>query len=177
MVFEGSFYSVPHLYANQPVWIRATDKVVQFFSDIKLIKTHGRAAKKGTWSTDNLDYPESARKFLEQDAKYCLDTAKEVGNATEKLITAILTPGSLIGRRKAQALLRLRDTYGNQRLDNACRRALDFGNTTYEGVKNILVKDLDKAGIPKLKTVTTVELTKGAYLRPASEFAVIKEAC
>jgi transposase len=177
VVFNGSFYSVPHHYVHQQVSVRATDKVVQFFSDMKLIKTHVRSLKKGAWITDEFDYPEGARKFLQQDEEYCLGAAKEIGTATVELISSILTPSSLTRRRKTQALLRLADTYGNQRLENACRRALDFGNTTYDSVKTILVKNLDKLSENSRSLVSKDQLSKGAYLRPASEFSVFQESC
>lgn len=177
VVFNGSFYSVPHHYVHQQVFVRATEKVVQFFSDMKLIKTHVRSLKKGAWITDELDYPEGARKFLQQDEQYCLSAAKEIGTATEELINSIITPSSLTHRRKAQALLRLADTYGNQRLENACQRALDFGNTTYNSVKTILVKNLDKLSENRRSLVSKEQLSKGAYLRPASEFSVAQEVC
>lgn len=177
VVFDGSFYSAPYDYVDQQVFVRATEKVVQLFSDMKLIKTHVRSLKKGAWITDEFDYPEGARKFLHQDEKYCLAAAKEIGTATEELIRSILTPSSLTRRRKAQALLRLADTYGNQRLENACQRALGFGNTTYDSVKTILVKNLDKLSDNPTSFVSKDKLIKGAYLRPANEFSVALEAC
>jgi hypothetical protein len=175
VVFDGAFYSVPYQYTNQQVWVRATEKVVQFFSNIILIKTHARALNKGEWVTNDFDYPEGARKFLQQDEQYCINSAKEIGDATFEFITEILTPSSLTRRRKAQALLRLADVYGNQRLENACKRALDFGNTTYDGVKNILIKNLDNIANAQPKFPSKTQLSKGAYLRPASEFSNAQE--
>lgn len=66
IVFDGSFYSVPQIYVNQTVMVRATEKIVQILFEDQLIKTHPKALRKGQWVTDELDYPEEARKFLKK---------------------------------------------------------------------------------------------------------------
>ncbi len=43
-----------------------------------------------------------------------------------------------------QNILRLQTKYGNERLENACMRALDYNACNYMTVKNILLKELDK---------------------------------
>lgn len=174
IVFDRSFYSVPFQYVEQTVWIRATQKVVQIFLDIKLIKTHVRANEKGQWITDQFDYPESARIFLEQDELYCLAKGREVGNATDEFITLILTPPSLTHRRKAQAVLRLAEKYGAERLEAACRRAIAFGNLEYKSLENILEKKLDKASLEPV-TLPMVKSDKGVFLREPREFSAQME--
>ena len=176
IVFGGSFYSIPHQYVNKKIWIRATEKVVQCFADTILIKTHVRASCKGSWVTDHFDYPESAREFLEKDEAFCLSEAKKIGPATLAFITSIITPSSLTRRRKAQAILRLGVIYGEQRLEDACLRAVNFGNTTYESIKNILEKNLDKQTVTLDKTAASKALT-GVFLRAACTFSASQEAC
>jgi hypothetical protein len=50
-------------------------------------------------------------------------------------------------------------------LENACQRALGFGNTTYDSVKTILVKNLDKLSESTTSLVSKEQLSKVAYLR------------
>jgi len=47
--------------------------------------------------------------------------------------------------RAVQKLLRLRATYGDERLEAACTRAEAYGVRTYREVKAILVNELDVA--------------------------------
>jgi hypothetical protein len=174
VVFAGSFYSLPYQYVGQTVDVRATSKVVQFFLEMKLLKTHVRTVDKGQWITDQLDYPESARAFLEQDEQYCLTKGQEVGNATSEFLTLILTPASLTRRRKAQAVLRLAEKYGPERLELACRRAITFGSLEYLSLKNILTKELDKVPL-EITSPDKLKIEQGAFLRDPQEFVAVKE--
>jgi transposase len=170
VVFAGSFYSLPYKYVNQTVWIRATTKLVQFFLELKLLKTHIRATTKGQWVTDQLDYPKGARVFLEQDEQYCLTKSQEVGDATNEFITLILTPSSLTRLRKAQAVLRLAEEYGPERLELACRRAMAFDNFEYLSLKNILEKKLDKSSLEVIEPQPKITIDRGVFLRNPKEF-------
>ena len=51
--------------------------------------------------------------------------------------------------RAAQGLIRLAKPYGPQRLEAACRRALDFDNPRYRTVKTILERGLDQQADPQ----------------------------
>jgi hypothetical protein len=44
----------------------------------------------------------------------------------------------------AGRLVRLKNRYGEQRLENACRRALTYGDPSHKTIKNILNKGLDQ---------------------------------
>jgi hypothetical protein len=48
------------------------------------------------------------------------------------------------GLRPARALMRPGERYGKDRLEAACRRRLRYGLGGYQGVKNILVGNLDR---------------------------------
>ena len=48
------------------------------------------------------------------------------------------------GMRPVRALIRLADKYTVQRLEAACRRAVQFATPSYRSVKNILVHELDR---------------------------------
>ena len=181
IVFIGSFYSLPYQYVDQSVWARGTVRIVQMFLNEKLIKSHRRSTIKGEWVTDELDYPEYARAFLEQDAPSCLAQAKIIGNAVDQFLTGILTPPSLTRRRKAQAVLRLAEEYGKERLETACKRALLFDNFEYRSLKKILEEGLDKLPLPEEAhapliaantNVHTIVATQhaGIFLRNPQEF-------
>lgn len=170
IVFMYSFYSVPHQYVNQTVWVRGTLHIIQIFVNEKLIKTHPRATEKGQWVTDQLDYPEHARIFLEQDAPYCLAKAKEMGTSVDQFLTCILTPPSLTRRRKAQAVLRLAEIYGKERLEAACKRALQFDNLKLRSLKKILEDELDKLALPEEGSPLPIHNTTGMFLRNPNEF-------
>jgi len=170
-VFEGSFYSIPSEYITKTVWIRASLRVVKFYYEDRLIKTHVRAMKKGQWLTDPNDYPKSAREFLLKTPNACLGMAEAIGEFVYQVVASILEKCSITNQRKSQAILRLADKYGECRLNKACKRALKFGNLKHESIKRILELNLDEEENLELKIASL----KGAYLRNANEFAAVCE--
>ncbi len=64
LVFERSYYSLPTRFVGKTVWVRATRRLVEIFCEDELVKTHPRATRRGTWRTDQNDYPEAAKAFL-----------------------------------------------------------------------------------------------------------------
>ena len=176
IVFEGSYYSVPTRYIGTLVWVRANKRMVDIYLDTQKIKTHARAQRRGEWITDKQDYPKGARIFLDQDKDYCLTQAQHVGPSTHQLLEQVLHVPTLVGQRKAQAILRLSDTYGLQRLEAACTRALAFGNDTYHSLKNILARGLDAQHMQGEALVELVQLGKQTcYARSPHEFQPIAQ--
>jgi hypothetical protein len=66
------------------------------------------------------------------------------------LIRQLFADRVLDNLRAAQGLIRLKNKYGNIRLEAACQRALDYHNPRYRTVKTILEKGLDQHPSPQL---------------------------
>jgi transposase len=180
IVFQGSFYSVPSDYIGETVWIRATQRLVEVFLEAKRIKLHVRTYEKGQWVTDKADYPEGARIFLSKDADTCLQEAQAIGSSAHAFLSQILKRPTLVSQRKAQAILRLADAYGKQRLEAACERSLAFDNLSYRSLKRILVQALDQKSRheEEKKTLARCSLRESSYLRHPQEFVPLsQEAC
>ena len=137
IVFKGAFYSMPYSYVGQEVWARSGARLLQIFSNEKLIKTHILASFKGKWVTDMSDYPEHKQGFLRKDRVFCLEQAKLIGESVYALLDKLLGNASITLQRKAQAILRLSDQYGKADLDAACKHSLVFGNLEYKSIKSI----------------------------------------
>lgn len=136
-VVKGNFYSVPTKYIGEEISVRLGMKTVTAYYKHQIIKTHPRNYNKGQWITDEKDYPKSALYYLENNPEKCLSCAKGIGNSTYQVISRILASGGRISLRKVQGILRLSQTYGNDRLEAACLRAVSYDNYTYEAISNI----------------------------------------
>jgi hypothetical protein len=66
-----------------------------------------------------------------------------VGPATHEVVRAVLEDPVLDRLPSAGRLLRLRQRFGEERLEAACRRALTFGDPSYKTVKRILTQGLE----------------------------------
>ena len=94
----------------------------------------------GARSTVQDHLPPEALAWNLQDTQWCLRQAERIGPQCHALIQALFADQVLINLRAA-----LEKTYGRQRLEAACARAVNFGSLRYRSVKAILTKGLDQA--------------------------------
>lgn len=168
LVFDRSYYSLPTRYIGKKVWVRGTQKLVQTFYQHELIKTHLRAKLPGQWVTDQSDYPPEKLAYLMATPAHCRQKAAQYGPMTTRLIEEVLQSYAMRNLRKAQAILRLGEKYGQQ-LEAACERALAFGNHRYQSLKVILEKGLTQPETPAASSSPLSPLGQ-SFLRPADYF-------
>lgn len=173
-VVKGNFYSVPTRYIGEELNVRIGLKTVSAYYKHRIIKTHLRNFGKGQWITDQKDYPESARHYLDKTPDVCLELAKAIGPSAYKMIKSSLEPFSRIGLRKAQAILRLEEKYSKERLELCCQRAINYDNYEYKALCNILSNELDKIKIQSQDIAVTKtpnpNLDKSSYVRSSDEY-------
>ena len=168
LVIEGSFYSVPYAYLGKQVVARCSNNLVQVFYQEKLIKTHSRAKNKGSWVTDQMDYPLGTQLFLSATKQSCLEKASVIGKATYAFCEKVLIRATIINRRKVQAILRFADKYTPERLEAACKRALAYDNFSYKCISEILKNNLESS---KDQVILVSKTLSNVYLRNPSEFS------
>ncbi len=159
----GSGYTVPYGYAGKEVMVKLTPHLVQAYYNGDLIKTH---IKVGKWqrSTDWDDFPPEKAAFFRRTPDWCRRQAKAIGEEVEKTVATLLDDHALYHLRQVHAIIRLKDKYGDARLDAACARANLFGDPGYRTIKNILERGLERGNHHELEPVRT-----GAFLRGPEE--------
>lgn len=153
VVYRKALYSVPFTLVGKQLWLKVTDTVVQAFHRHELVATHVRLRKPGDRHTVRDHQPPEAQAWLERDPQWCLARAKEIGPACHAVILALFNDKVLVNLRGAQGVLRLRDAFGNERLNAACERALTFSSPKYRTIKTILDKGLDSS--PEVESTST----------------------
>jgi transposase len=172
LVFARSYYSVPTRFVGKTVWVRATARLVEIFLDDALIKTHPLATRRGTWVTDESDYPDAARAYLMAHPQYCRKKAVELGAHAGRFVEAILSDHAIRNLRKAQAVLRLGEKYGAARLDEACQYLLSFDTTELRRLQRVLDKGVPSLWRPQEPTKVIVLSQQAlSFLHPAQSFA------
>jgi hypothetical protein len=134
-------YSVPSRYVGQRLDVCLGARTVTIYEGEAVVATHVRQERGRATRLEH--YPEAGQAFLRGTPQACLDQATRVGSATARLIRALLEPPTLTGMRQAQAVLRLRDPHGAERLERACQRALVSGDGRYRTVRGILERHLE----------------------------------
>ena len=172
IVIYGNFYSIPTAYIDQEVSVRIGQKTIDVYLNNKLIKSNIKLAGKGNWQTDKNDYPQSALFFLNKTPEKCIEEARAIGDATAQIISNIVKKGSKQCLRKAQAILRLAEKYGKDRLESACLKAFYYENYSYESIVNCLNKNLENVEPESIREGVPAN-ENNAYLRSASEYTTI----
>lgn len=146
--FLRCYYSAPYQLVRQIVWLRASETTVRLYHDHKLIAVHSRLFQPGSKSTLQEHLPPNALAYCMQDAQWCLEQAKQIGEYCEQVIKQLLNHNVVDYLRATQGIIRLQKKFGNARLNAACRRALMFQSGYYKTIKSILEKGLEYEPLP-----------------------------
>jgi hypothetical protein len=139
----GHFYSAPWRHIGKRLHVRVGERVVRIYDGTELVKTHLRCRGQRRY-TDPADYPAEKVAFLQRTPAWCRRRAEELGPAVLTLVIELLSgPHPLACLRQAQGIVRLADTFGAERLDVACGRAL-VADGSLRTVRTILTKGLDR---------------------------------
>ena len=140
------YYSVPHTLARQKLWARITDRSVEIFHNGKRVAVHMRGSANRRHTTVTEHMPSSHRRHAQWTLARIRSQAAFVGPNTETLIDLIMRnrPHPEQGFRSAIGILRQAKTYGSERLEAACERALEIGAASYSSVASILKNNLDR---------------------------------
>lgn len=114
------------------------------------------------------DYPPHKADYLKRTPDYCRQQAARLGPATSQVVDTLLSERPLDRLRSVQAILRLEESVGPQRLEAACTRALYFGDIRYRRIKDILNAALDREPLPE--TVPSLPERPHAFARSVIEF-------
>ena len=162
-------YSVPWQLVGQELDVRCTQTQVEFYTqDRNCVKSHSRVAARKR-QTDITDLPPEKVAFYVRNPSWCKDQAIRYGPYVSQAIDCILSINTLTHLRQAQQILRFGETYGGERLNAACQRALFFEDCRYLTIKGILEKALDQESLP-CKSPKSDVICK-AHLRGPSAFS------
>jgi hypothetical protein len=139
-----ALYTVPWRFIGQKVDARAGERTVEFYVEGKVIKTWARVDKGK--QTDWADFPPEKVAFFMRTPQWCLKCAGELGENVKALVEGLLEVNALFRLRQAQGVVRLADKHGAERLDAACRRAIEIGDPEYRTVKGILIAGTENEG-------------------------------
>ena len=142
----GHYYSVPYQLVKQQVEVRITANTVEILHRNKRVASHPRSALKGHHTTINEHMPQAHRHYAGWTPQRLVRWAEKTGPATARVIDTILTTRAhpQQGFRSCLGIMRLGKTYGQDRLEAACRRALKLNAMSFKSLKSILKHGLDQ---------------------------------
>ena len=143
---DRHYYSVPYQLAGQQLEARFTSATVEIFHSGKRIASHPRSFSPYHHTTVKEHMPKSHQAHLEWTPSRLIHWAETVGEATAQVVQTVLEkkPHPEMGYRACIGIISLGKTYSNQRLEAASKRALELGACSYQSLKSILKRSLDR---------------------------------
>lgn len=154
-----ALYSVPWRLVGQQVTVRTVGDVVQIFHADAVVATHvlhlsGR-------STNPEHYPPHKIAHTLHTVTWCRTQAEHIGPGAVAIVVELSAVNAIHRLRAIQGIIRLRDKYGDARLDAACARALAVGDPNYRTVKGILLAGTEHADDPPRHAPTPPAILRG----------------
>lgn len=143
---DKHYYSVHYKYNGQKVKVVYTNTQVEIYLEHERIAVHRRDRKEFGYTTEKEHMPSSHRFVSEWNPEFFISWASGIGEATKHFIEKILESKAHPeqGYKSCLGVLSFAKKTGKERLNNACSRALCYGDYKYSTVKKILDKGLDK---------------------------------
>jgi len=140
------YYSVPYVLTGQQVEIRSTLTTVEIFHRGERVASHVRSHLPYKATTVHEHRPKSHQQHLAWPPSRLLHWAQSVGSFTAQLFKVILEskPHPEMGYRSCLGILRLGQRYSIERVEAAAARALATGACSYQSVKSMLERGLDR---------------------------------
>ena len=144
---DEHYYSVSYRYAREQVNVRVTINTVEIFHRGQRIAAHGKSARRRFHTTIDAHMPPEHQAVVKGcDPQRLRNWAIDVGPHTAAVIQ------HLLGARKhpqqayraCLGVLRMGKDYGRDRLEAACRRAIDLKAPNYKFIASTLKNGLDR---------------------------------
>ena len=164
---ERMNYSVPYEYIRQQVEVRLTRTSVEVFYAGNRICSHPRLyGRFNQYSTIQEHMPPDHQKYVQWNGERFCRWARNVGTHTETAIRAILGSYKVEQQayRSCLGLLKLADKYSDDRLENACKRALEYTpRPSLKNIQAILASGQDRVPEePEYNSTSRYGFTRGA---------------
>jgi transposase len=168
-----SYYSVPYVLVKKEVEVRLSARTVEVLYQGQRVASHRRSHTPGHYETLKEHMPEGHQRQLEWTPQRLLRWAGDCGPHTQALIRAVLQsrPFPQQAFNACLGIMRLGKSYGEGRLEAACRRALHFGTTRYKSLESILKHGLDSQPLPEAESPSGNPAPRHENLRGANYYA------
>jgi transposase len=143
---DHHYYSVPYPLVGQRVDVRLTTNCVECFHKGHRVSSHRRSSLPGQHTTVTAHMPQAHQAYVDWTPERLVRWAQQSGPATAQLVATILASRAhpLQGFRSSLGIMRLGKSYGDERLEAACARALVLQAYSYKSVASILRHGLDQ---------------------------------
>jgi len=137
---DKHYYSVPWQLKGERVKVIFDERNVAVYHDNVRVAQHRRCRKKGKYTTVAEHMPKHHQFFQSWSAEKFTSWAQSVGEETFLLVSRLLNdkPHEQQAYKSCLGVLNLAKEVGSERLNWACRRALNYSRISYQDVRAYL---------------------------------------
>jgi transposase len=153
---DKHYYHVPYQFKNKKVMVLYSDNKVDIFHHYDCIATYKRDRTPFMFTTDEAFHAPQHQFRKDWTPERMIECAAVIGNDVKDLVIKILEKPQHPDQsfKSCSGVLNCSKKVGPERLNNACRRAMEYGVYTYKIVQTILEKKLDMEEIAEPLTQT-----------------------
>ena len=143
---DKHYYSVPYHFIGKKVTLLYSQSVVEVYHRYERIAIHNRNRQPYGYTTV-IEHLASKHRFMSDwNPNKFIERAEEVGPETKEYIIQMLNTRQHPEQtyRSCQGVLSFAARVGKERLNNACKRALQYGDYGYQTIRAILERGLDR---------------------------------
>ncbi len=153
---DKHYYHVPYQFNNKKVTVLYSADLVEIFSHYECIAAYKRDRTPFDFTTNEAFLAPQHQYRKDWTPEKMIERAAATGNQVKDLVIIILEkprhPDQAF--KSCSGILSLGKKVGSERLNNACRRAIEYGIYNYKIVQTILEKQLDMEEISEPKSDT-----------------------
>ena len=156
---DQHYYSVPHQLIKQKLWVRITARTVEVFHKGQRVAAHARTSGNRQHSTLRDHMPANHRFHSDMSPGVIRVQAARIGANVETFVDVLMRKRRHPEQayRACLGVLKLARTYGKERLDAACERALQINAHSYSSLNSILKNGLDR--VPRTRPTDEPAIT------------------
>lgn len=142
---DRHYYSVPYHNIGKKIKVMYSSTVVEIFYNYVLIARHPRNRRAYVYTTDP-DHLASTHKYLtEWNPERFIKWAESIDVVVKQFIMGLMDSKSHPEQayKACQGVLGFERRVGRERLINACKRAIEYENYSYQAIKSILENKYD----------------------------------
>lgn len=172
--FDNKYYSLDERYVGEEVIVLGHSKHISIYHQGKLLEVHPRITDPNQTKSTKPEHLKPWERAL-QDGSLYRRRAATLGPHVEAMVVKLIEQGhGFVDTRKIWGILSLDKRHRAERIDAACRRALESGNVGYRAVK-VLVEaqeplELARAEAASAPQVEPAATTAHKHVRPLSVY-------
>ena len=145
ITYKGNYYSVPYSYIGDKVKVIEVNNILKVFNKDKEIALHCMVTlDKGQYVTDRNHYPYEKNITSKEILSRLKEEMVSIGkNALIFFIKYVeCSNNRKYDYRSISGIVALKKSYSVEVIDDACKRAVEYGALSYKTIKSICEKNL-----------------------------------